>query len=60
MKPPKGSPCAECPFRRKSLQGYLGANDVAEFVLAAEGGQSPMPCHMEVDYERPEIGRAHV
>lgn len=30
MKPPKGSPCAECPFRRKSLQGYLGAASQCE------------------------------
>ncbi len=52
MKKPKGSPCEECPFKKKSLQGYVGNTTVAEFVMQAEGGASPMPCHMEVDYEK--------
>lgn len=52
MKPPKGKPCVECPFRRKSLQGYLGAATPSEFIVTAHSGRVPMPCHMEVDYER--------
>lgn len=52
MKSPTGSPCQECPFRKKSLQGYVGAATPAEFVLSAEGGQQPMPCHMDIDYEK--------
>lgn len=43
-------PCGECPFRRKSLPGYLGANDVSDFSSMAMSEQH-MPCHSLVDYE---------
>lgn len=43
-------PCRECPWRRKSAPGYLGASNPVEFLQASESGQH-MPCHMTVNYE---------
>lgn len=44
-------PCAQCPWTRKSAQGYLGNSTVIEFVEQAESG-CKMPCHVHIDYER--------
>jgi hypothetical protein len=52
MKSPKKNPCSECPFRRKSLPGYLGRATPESFLAAAHSGAVSMPCHSEVDYER--------
>lgn len=52
MLTPKNKPCAECPFRRKSAPGYLGADKPENFVDTALHGEIPMPCHLEVDYEQ--------
>jgi hypothetical protein len=38
-------PCKECPFRRKSLAGYLGSNDLEEFTILAVS-ETKMPCHL--------------
>jgi len=51
VKPPPKKPCRACPFRRKSLPGYLGEHDVEEFV-GRYRSDSIMECHKTVDYER--------
>jgi hypothetical protein len=51
MRKPTGKPCSECPFRRKSLAGYTGAQAPAEFLALAINGETPLPCHLKVDYE---------
>lgn len=53
MRPPLKQPCRECPFNRDSAPGYLGADDPVGF-MAATLRDSPMPCHMTVDYEDPD------
>jgi hypothetical protein len=57
MRPPTGTPCRECPFRRKSLAGYTGAASVEDFAAAAYQGEIPLPCHLAVDYEDPDWKR---
>lgn len=52
MKPPCKSPCRECPMRRKSLPGWLGAATPKRFI-ASVLADIEMPCHMTVDYEKP-------
>lgn len=47
------APCAECPFRRTSVRGYLGADNPEHFVQTAAGG-SDLPCHMDIDYTDPD------
>lgn len=44
------TPCIECPFRRKSAPGWLGA-DTPEGFIATSEAEFRMPCHMHVDYE---------
>jgi len=51
MKAPCKKPCGECPFRRKSIPGWLGADNAAGF-MATTMADHPMPCHSTVDYER--------
>lgn len=53
MLPPKGKPCAQCPMRRKSLPGYLGADEPEHFI-AMMHSDTPMPCHLAVDYADPD------
>lgn len=53
MKPPLGSPCRECPFRRKSLPGYLGSDTPEHFLVVSMAAAVPMPCHLQVDYDKP-------
>lgn len=44
MKAQHTTPCNECPFRRKSLPGWLGSNDPKSFaILANRDGH--FPCH---------------
>ena len=50
MNDPAGRPCRECPFRRESLPGYLGADNPRHFVALAMSDEQ-MPCHLTVDYE---------
>ncbi len=52
MKPPRGTPCRACPMRRTSLRGYLG-DDTPEHFIQMMHGESPMPCHLAVDYADP-------
>lgn len=43
---PRPSPCAECPFRKKSLPGYVGGHDdIAEIDTLIQQDQK-FPCHM--------------
>lgn len=44
-------PCAECPWRKTSAPGWLGASTPLQFLQQAESGIK-MPCHCTVDYER--------
>lgn len=39
------SPCSDCPWRRDSLQGWLGGYDADEFLDAARG-DGPVHCHV--------------
>ena len=44
-------PCQTCPWRRKSLAGYLGATTPEQFLAAAQDPvENRMPCHMKVNY----------
>ncbi len=44
-------PCQTCPWRRKSLAGYLGASKPEQFLTTAEDPiEHRMPCHMQVNY----------
>ena len=54
MLDPTGKPCKECPFRRKSLAGYLGNDTPDHFAAIALIGEEPMPCHLAVDYSDPD------
>lgn len=46
-------PCGECPFRRNTAAGYLGADSPVHFI-ATTLADTRMPCHMKVDYEAPD------
>jgi hypothetical protein len=43
-------PCRECPWRRESFPGWLGASEPGEFLAQSDAGLR-MPCHMAVNYE---------
>lgn len=45
------TPCSQCPWRRASAPGYLGASTPEQFLAQAES-ETRMPCHCTVDYER--------
>lgn len=47
------TPCAECPWRKTSAPGWLGASTPEQFLAQAEA-EIKMPCHCAVDYERPD------
>jgi hypothetical protein len=49
-------PCAQCPWRRTSLAGWLGNSTPQEFMFQAESDVR-MPCHVHVDYEREDWER---
>jgi len=57
IKPTK-KPCNECPMRRVSAPGWLGAAEPEE-IIDAMGGHgfgtpcNAMPCHLTVDYDDP-------
>jgi hypothetical protein len=44
-------PCAQCPWRRTSLAGWLGDSTPQEFMAQADS-DTRMPCHIHIDYER--------
>ncbi len=45
-------PCRECPFRRESAPGWLGA-DTPENFIETTLADYEMPCHQTVNYEDP-------
>lgn len=50
------SPCNECPFRKKSLPGYIGDHsDVSEIIDIVQG-DGKFPCHMQVNVVRKQQG----
>lgn len=44
------TPCAQCPWRKTSAPGWLGASTPLQFLAQAES-EIKMPCHCAVDYE---------
>jgi len=46
-------PCKQCPFRRKSMAGWLGDSDPEQFIETTMGDY-PMPCHQTLDYNDPQ------
>ena len=49
---PTKVPCNDCPFRRKSMPGWLGAGSPESFVQCINT-DGPLPCHQTIDYEDP-------
>jgi hypothetical protein len=47
MKPPTGTPCSECPWRRASLPGWLGPHTAEEWQLGAHGDHE-IACHLTI------------
>jgi hypothetical protein len=45
------TPCGECPWRKASAPGWLGA-DTPEGFAATSEAEVRMPCHIHVDYDR--------
>lgn len=45
------TPCAQCPWRKTSAAGWLGASTPLQFLAQAEA-DIKMPCHCKVNYER--------
>lgn len=41
-------PCRECPFRKKSPSGYIGAHEAVEEITGIVLTDNRFPCHMEV------------
>jgi len=53
MKKQHQKPCKACPWRKASAKGWLGDSTPVEFMQTSEA-EHRMPCHLHVDYERPE------
>lgn len=47
------TPCPQCPWRKTSAPGWLGASTPLQFLAQAES-EIRMPCHCSVDYDRPD------
>lgn len=47
------TPCAECPWLRKSRRGYLGADNPESFYRSAVTNEGQHPCHIQIDYADP-------
>lgn len=47
------TPCKECPFRRKSMKGWLGDSTPEQF-MATTMADVHMPCHKTLDYSDPQ------
>lgn len=48
MDPPK-HPCMECPFRKKSLKGYIGGHASPQEIVDIVMADVKFPCHMQVN-----------
>lgn len=51
FRPVQKEPCKQCPFRRKSMPGWLGANSPEEMVNGIMS-EVPLPCHSTIDYRK--------
>lgn len=49
---PTKVPCNDCPFRRRSMPGWLGAGSPESFIHCINT-DDPLPCHQTIDYEDP-------
>jgi hypothetical protein len=54
-------PCRACPYRKESAPGWLGSSSPEYFMRTTfgeegfmTGPESPMPCHLTIDYEDPD------
>jgi hypothetical protein len=47
---PVAKPCSDCPFRRKSMPGWLGAGSPESFIQCINTDDI-LPCHQTIDYE---------
>lgn len=47
------TPCHACPWKRNSIQGYLGSDKPESFFAATYYGDVDMPCHTQIDYSDP-------
>lgn len=53
MKTDKTKPCDQCPFRRKSLRGWLGPWQPAELIFVL--GREPFPCHLTIEEDDQDV-----
>lgn len=51
-RPPTPKPCSDCPFRRASMPGWLGAGSPESFLDCLQRDE-PLPCHQTIDYDDP-------
>lgn len=49
---PVAKPCSDCPFRRKSMPGWLGHSSPEGFIDCMQRDE-PLPCHQTIDYDDP-------
>jgi len=47
--PPNKTPCNECPFRRKSMAGYIGGHEHVVEILNIIHADGKFPCHKHVN-----------
>jgi hypothetical protein len=50
MKEPTGTPCRECPWRRKAAPGWLGPHTAEEWASMAHG-EGFIACHLTIKDE---------
>lgn len=50
FRPACTKPCNECPFRRTSMPGWLGAATPQSFIVEISM-ERPLPCHTTIDYD---------
>lgn len=48
------TPCAECPWLRRSRRGYLGDDNPENFYRTSVTQEQHMPCHEQIDYTDPD------
>lgn len=48
------TPCRGCPFKLRSIPGYLGADRPVPFVAKTWLVELDMPCHQAIDYSDPD------
>lgn len=53
FRPFTPAPCKQCPFRKTAMPGWLGAAP-PEMFIANIHAEVPSPCHMTIDYRKPD------